>query len=878
MILPVLAFLMATTPTPISIFDPQKMEPPLLRSSIPAPALRPGEYSKIVNARLSGRLIQVRNGSAKLTTSIPANATLRGAFLGKLNGTKFWILALAVSGATRIYKVDTGTFAFTEITSTAGWFGDTTGTTRFTSATDDVAFTVVRAPASSFYGDRDILVCSNGVEAPRLFDSLQSANFQLSIHQAITPPTTGGTYRQLATLGAFFPVSGVTRPVYTNSTAHFTLADLGSTPRNAIVLTADTSVATSATAMAKFAAPIAFSGRQMCLLVDCINQAQFLQGMKVEYAPDVAGSPGTWQQAYDPTSANLWQRDYRISAQTGTRALIAFPLDAIKSGATRAAQYVRFTWVGSAPPTATIQMTVLVIASSGDIPGGSHFGFSYEDHYGHVESPGYVSPSSSQEDISNLGGPIGYGAIPEFQGIYYDYRVSLPSDAAAGPVQGGLNGIPSSVNIYLQRPGDSDYFYFLALQLFTPGTFASPFVGNGWAASYVDPVIDYNTATHTRTFGMTSLDPSRKLPDTEALPIPIGKVTADINQRLFVGNTFDGTNYARGDVWVSEDANPFRFRRALHYRSPGVPDALSATRFTLPGEEIRAFSRMSGHYVDVNSVLIFTDQGLWTISGVDGYSLSRPSLISPTGTASGNSVTTFRTDTYWLDSDRQIRKIAAGNMEILTRETVEDQLRDAVSVASASGAIWKERFHLSFVPLGGSLATSALVWDERRQRFVTDELGEGNVGRFVIDDNGDTRRLLFVTTAGHIYEHDKAGVTADGSTSGVALALKTWDFTAPAEKQIYVGRVGIICDKQNGVSLTINRKYKPTNQTRSSTLDLTTASNPYAEAWSKEPDVPTVDGMGSHCQLEILGTLAGGTTIYKILTQIDERNAAFLSS
>ena len=170
----------------VTILSPQHPARGML--SWPDPASLPeGYWSRLVNLRLDRNNLEVRRPCADLQASYGASpSSVLGAWSGTLNGSTMLLSAQVVSGATRIFK-SADAVTWSEVSQGTGVAYPST---RLTSTAAEVSFAVVR----DTYTSRDVVVVSNGVDSPRVFDPLDtdgtSSNF--TTHAPISPPCARG--------------------------------------------------------------------------------------------------------------------------------------------------------------------------------------------------------------------------------------------------------------------------------------------------------------------------------------------------------------------------------------------------------------------------------------------------------------------------------------------------------------------------------------------------------------------------------------------------------------------------------------------------------------------------------------------------------------
>ncbi|HWD38905.1 MAG TPA: hypothetical protein VG944_08665, partial [Fimbriimonas sp.] len=557
-----------------------------------------------------------------------------------------------------------------------------------------------------------------------------------------------------------------------------------------------------------------------------------------------------------------------------------------------------------------------------------------------TESPGVtVQPatgnSPSFASVGMLPNPLpnqGFGTLlPAYTHIGYEVAVPYFNPLRFQDVNAGVD----TLNVYRQDFGSSDYLYAFSVTLsnWTTGlgivgvTNATPIVvetsvannlqtgqqvtitgnsaANGtWIITRIDSThfsLDTSTASGAVLGGtysawvlvnetdavqyvtdtVTTLElGARYAPSAYNIPIPIGYPMGYANTRLFVG----GTSF----YGVSEQAQPFRFNLILQTDDNGNPITRSGTQITIAGETAASFATPSAAALGSASVFMWTQKNTYAITGIDGYSLSQPSIVAGAGVYAQSATAQYKDLIFFFDDNREIRRFtygssglygyAGGNayslMPTITKRVVDDRTLNIPQsrLPWCSGQATFDRYYFAYTPNGQTVNNRILVYDETLGFWVEDTLSFGAESMAYATFSGG-KVLLLQGSDGNLYTHENTASSTPLScriTSGL-LNRRLWD-------NLFFGRIGIVCDIQTGQTASISRILYPSG-TDSSTMDLSTdavgkvwrfdtrdAGTPYADGGDT---MPGASGLG--CQIDIQLTMVPGTRLYSIVMETEPR-------
>jgi len=509
-----------------------------MRSAVSPAALPAGYFSQLTNLRFDELQLKVRYGAAQLTTAAPVDSSdgsdtpqFRGSFSGSLQGTEVVIAAYQFgTSATLIFSLNTSTYAWTEISSLGT--SSANGNTRMTVGYN-VCFTVVKDQTG-----KEILVCQNGNDQPRIYDP--SLSDPMSIHQAITPPNVTSTQQALLSWPTQIPIwqadrVGVAYENNPGTTGTLIWADTGTADNLAALLTIGTSVASGNYSVFNWevgAPAVNFStARQLIFLVNTTYQ-NLWNNIKITLKNE--GS-GVEQVVYDPSSSTCFNWPIFVTDVDPNNAntyAVAFSLDGLPvTTATTTTTAIWLTWVGTSPPASTQTCTFFLMAASGVIEGGAEYGIAYRNSNSRAESFGQFLTTNTASLQAQAGTPNTGLQIPNSELLYYDCEVSYQVPSAA-QIEAGVD----TLDLYRMDAGELQYTLADSVTI-------STFSGGSWNVTNAGTIQSYDDSTAASAKNLSWL-----MPDAYNLTIPVASSMVASNGRLFVG----GVGAAQADVSISQ--------------------------------------------------------------------------------------------------------------------------------------------------------------------------------------------------------------------------------------------------------------------------------------------------------------------------------------
>lgn len=805
---------------PIHILNPRDVPPLGARPSADPASLPGGVFKKLQGVRCKGNRLTVRDGHNKLVSTVPvAGASYRGGIYIHHDTYAYLLCAFKVSGEIRFYQLDLASNTWSSELSSAS--------TRF-AADAFVDFTVIRYTSTAIALNATVL-CLNGTDSPRIVAAGTYATgswvyFQPTAQnvaqRAVVARAGSGSLKTDSPLDADYTI--------TNSTAHFTLAlTAPSAPEsNHYTLTADTSVAdgdTSTFAIAGTSEPLQIEGEQVWLMVE--SAYDFWDHVKVELytTPNVpAGSP-TYTTVHDPTTAvyTAGTVDEQVYDGTGTAIantkLVAFNCSNIG----RDTSYLflihgfRLTWKGAAPSGAKTAK-IYFMRGSGRIQGTTSLAYTYVDIA--ESAPMFIPTTANTEHyVTNSSGV--QLPLPWTSTLYYSYMPSFYE-----PLLADINAGASSFNLYVKKPGYTDY----ELCSNEPATSAAWSTGS----TFWSPAAAYS---------YLETDPSSVVPESDMLAIPTGLVSLKTNNRMYVGKD--------DNLWISDYGENHRFTARVRFLADGSADPVSGTVNNFGGEVVKVLVPIPTQWNNLASVLCITDKSCWLISGADSESLSKPSLIAKIGTIYPRTVSQYKGDVYFVDSDKQVRALINGQMHDISYGKIDDTIS-----AETIGCGFSGRDHYSFSTLQSGDTTYVNTWrfDPAKGEWTSDRMGSGNHAGIIQIPS----KALGVSETGTVYWLEKSGQTTDDGTA-IPVDIETGDNGYDVFLKAFYSDPGLFTECTAG---TLNVSLTTESDTATGTISITTGGWNYSHSTGG-----TLSNSGRYCRLRFYGTMTAGDKIRAIV-------------
>lgn len=849
-----------------------------MRSSPDPSTLGPGLYSRIENMRTDQGTLRVRDGCSKPIASGPSisgtvASELLGIYSGTLNGASGLFAAFWFGGAinrTAVFRKSGGTWA--EITSSP---------TRF-AVKRAVGFAVVRDDFSAFGSAGDVLVFGNGDEANRVSPGGSNAYiheelpvaawgsataspagwFQLTEDirvQASDAAKLSGSAARRDTAGLevelnFDPAYGIETVTFlfwrANRLGNGLSADGMPLEREVCVaatidqgyrsfwdyltraealIDTDPVVQRTVTS-ATFASPVVVTtatshgfasgdwvrlsqiggnaGANGVFTITVLSATTFSLNGSIGTGSYASGGQVTkleWVSVFDAESGDDSLSQVALASRN-TAVVSNGTMSVIDTG-----RYVgRSGWCGIrfsvnlAFPATTRTVTIPFVGTSGALDGRCGFAVAYYDHLSRAEGVAWEATKGNTRNLAMTGATAGaqFSWEPGDQ-FHTSYSLAVPGTTA-------LTGSPTYALWYRSDPElaedgttqFSDYFY--------SGHVALPAsVGLGFTPSYA--------RSNTR-------DMSRMAKEVGHRPIPPGALFATANDRLFVAGTS-----SPGSLWVSADRDPFSFRQVPTVTELGQIDARSATYRTFSGQAVTALLRLQGDVLGVDSVLVWTDRGLYRLGAFDAKEVLRAARLGEIGTTQPASVAAYGGTVWFLDTEGQVRRTNGGlASESMTLGKVDDLLTSDSTVATCAVSGFGG-YRLFFRDVASGLNTLCLTWQAITGEWVLDRY-PFSVARVTSHETASGRSLLACTDNGVLYELERIGqVTDDGAA--ITVRVVGPELSDGMWGGLTLGGMGVVMDGGVNTVLTTRRECPYDGTSVEAEIDLSSSALSTAAAW-----------------------------------------------
>lgn len=739
-----------------------------MSSTLDASALGSGLCQLLENLRVTKILPEVRGGTEVIYAAPIGSATYRGSLVSDVFGV---VVAVDVSSAVRVYRYSGGS-----------WSEITTVGTRMTTGNDVTFIVVEEPPVSSGLAPWNVsgtrfLVAQNGVNDPLV---MAEGGSSMTAHTALT---TGepSRYRAVLDYEYFYRIgkedSGRTPNGITNITdSDATKLDgdrlnTGTTEQVLTLAVKAVAGGYDATTLVDFTEAIPWASAKWMHVLFQATSGEFLPYEKHPNVWDnfkIEVYDGTTSATiFDPTSST-YPRPV-IAENLSGNYLAAFLVPSTL--AVNSYDKVRFTYKGGEPESELTLSIYAIMASMGDVPGGTSFAISHFTTNSRAESASVVCTNEDAVNAKSFGAPLIDGMeIPVSPAIGYAYRIIDP--ASGGDYR----------CVYTAAPGQ-DEFYF----------------------STSNAVASTMTVTSAVQYPIVA-------PGGLHQPMPKASVASAVGARVLLSG-----GSAKG-LWFSALSFPFRFRPTLEYLD-GNPVLGGAGTVVFQGETVAAIEPLAGAFASNESALVWTAQALYRLDGSDSFQLSRPRKVAPFGTLSPKSVAMHNGSAFWLDSERQVRSYGA-TFESPSMQLIESDLAAIPDsrIGNVVGTVHKDAYYLGLTMSGGSTNLYVFVWDMRVRgwsRFTVPTGISGGAVRLQTGTFSGSRKLCAWSNTGAIYEYDKPGVTDLGSD--IAITFTTKEYTAGYFDSILMKRVGVACSTGSG-NLTLTRLTRAGTATPTATL------------------------------------------------------------
>lgn len=568
-----------------------------------------------------------------------------------------------------------------------------------------------------------------------------------------------------------------------------------------------------------------------------------------------AGSGGKaqkqdWISVYDSETADdtLSFAELTPSASSADPAVMAAFLTGEHEGRTGWAG-IRFTSAGVVPPDESQVFHILFLGTSGQLDGRAAFAVSYFNDSSKAEGVAEACTRTSGSTLGSFGGSTRSQAYKwEPSGFRTSYRITFPGSQQ-------LTGNPRYALIYRSDPflADDDSVLFSDYFLSGPEAHKSlpEFPGS-------NVVTDWITKNEN--------DVTRRAKEVGTLGVPTGHLMTGVNDRLYVAGTASPS-----ELWISADKDPFSFRKVPAVDDDGNQNPLSATFRTFAGEKVTAMLRMQGDLLGVDTLLLWTDRGLYRLGGFDSRTLGQAARLSEKGTRNAATVAPYDGTVWYLDTEGQARRTNGGLAATAPSEQrVDDMLRTA-DLSQAGAAAGFGAFRLTFRPAGEETLNHCLVWQERTQEWVLDRFPFEIAGLVMHEEDG--KRLLFACEPdGKLWELERPGQTTENGAT-IPIRMDGPELSDGLWQPLAFGSIGLVSDRWVDTTLQTGRFIPFDDSTTEGTLNLSTESLNSRSAWRWDTAENGVPGTGIcfSCVPFLQGSLPGGKRIRAMVIQATPR-------
>lgn len=774
-------------------------------SALDKRAIPEGAFATVDNWLYKKGVLEARGPIKLKTTTGLVTGTYKGSFTGSLCGTLMEFVAIRSSSITKVYKADYGAdTAFTEITHTAGQYPDT----QF-SADGNVCFAIVRDPSDSdlapFQNTSgwDLLVFSNGTESVCYNPAVGAFSASSNLIQKAWSPGIGG-YKQYACFPDFFSlvVSNVTMA---QSDADVTIDDNHAHPTTGGLspyMAFTSAVETDGTDFGEIrlsSGDTIASGTDVVIVYDTVAFADPWSCLKIELYNGSA-----YKTLYDPTTDD----GPVIVDATKSFLQAAFSVDPVDVPNV-SYNRIKFSWVAAHAPATSAEIYFMAIMGGGTMTGGWSLGGSNYVPSTRTDSIGIVASDKDGRNIMLMGCQDARNDIP----VIVDEKTHYAYDFEyAQPAQAELDKGLSYLCIYGAPAGVE------TLRLVAVKALASYVAPNwvGTATSGTRNTVRVNTPT---------INGARPMPDGLNEPIPPCSSMVSASGRLFCGGFISanasGTSF-NNDVYFSDQDNAFRMRGLVGTNADGSVNEDSGGRMMFHGEKVVWLTSTATGFQEIDTVLVFSDGSLYSASGRDATSLSRPRRLGYHGTNSPWSVSAYRNTVYWVDQDKQVMKMTNNVIEPIGKFRIDD-LTKAIPDAylgNVCGVVYRDVYHVGFTNATAnnkvlSYDTFLDVWTGGSTNYST------TYGRFF----GWGDELRFWAQDGTLLEYDSATGTTDHSSTAIVATIVTKELSATLVAKYEYKNPYVIIESDSGKSLTLSITGRQYGQTKSGTVSLTSSNN-----------------------------------------------------
>lgn len=789
----------------------------------PAMTLKPGEFADLTNFRCRDGALEVRPATATWTfTGLPSTPEFCASWSGTWFGATYVVLAIKNGTAVDIYDSPDG-LAFTKrsgVAADTGIFPNTSLTYASWEA-NNITF----VPISDQFGQQGVLI-SDGLDTVLWCPALSTLRVRevtaFTGEQPKDCSMTGAPNflwdgASLATISG----SGSATFAYTEPAGVQVAVASPQTNGNQLEFTFTNTI------------NVTLGSQLFLLMAQSDVTCTIFESCKVEVYNGTS-----YFTVYDPTgtdnndpSVEVLADDYGIGSQS---VLYTWGLTNSLNTLTGSLSRIRFTYYGTTDKyaAATLQVLAAGVGTLG-IAGTPDYGVSYYSSYNFCESAFTVLDSARATGVQTA--MLGTAGTK-----YFSFPISdvLRLAWTVKPIPTVSPSIYNGINLYRRDPGSTIYLY-CASEGIADWTGHAGIPADTWVAVGDGAVLD--------NVDETGLNP--EIPAPSAYNETISGFTCGVvaNDRAILGSS---TGYR-----FSEFKCPLRFSQVID------PDNFdrSSGGFNFPSEVAKAIVVFPTSSM-VQQVGIFTDQSLYSISGLDAYALLRPGLVSRYGTKSGKSVAVRRGDTFILDDALHITQFPASQATRNRSMDVKNILEGipTARVPFVNAAVFGERYYLFYTQSGRTVNDYSFVLDLMTGTIAREFYGNGKGVVTTFQFEG-----AFV---GCISDGTAIQFEASPTGSVAGCSVLTREITAQFDTWMAGRQVFYTSDSASTPDAVWNNY--PAGDTVTSSISLD------SDASDVRTNRYTALGKGirgKSVQLGLSGTMIGGTQIYSWQVETEDR-------
>lgn len=506
---------------------------------------------------------------------------------------------------------------------------------------------------------------------------------------------------------------------------------------------------------------------------------------------------------------------------------------------------VRFTANGEEPDGGGT-FAFYIIATSGQMDGRALFAVSYFNSGSRSEGVALEATSGSGKSLQSFGGRAAGGQYRWEPSLFRtSYLIEFPGSD-------DLAGTPNYALIYRSDPYISqdgatlftEYFYSGHKTLPT----SEPLGGND---KYVVSTADD--------------DITRVAQNAGAMVTPSGNLFCSVNDRLFVSGTSNPS-----ELWVSGDRRPFVFRQVPTTDDSGNQSPTSATYRTFAGESVTALRRIQGDILGVDSILLWTNRGLYRLGGYDSRTILQAASLSEKGTLRAQTVCLYDGMVLYLDTEGQIRMSNGGlASQPMSLNRIDDQLSSGV-LSGACAVAGFYHYRMFFQEEGASSVRVAATWQQATGEWVLDRY-PFDIGQVCLHDVSPSAIMYAAEPNGKLWRLEVPKQETEGG-SKIPVRMDGPELSEGLWSPMVFKAMGIVMDGNVDATITTTRTVPLSGSTYTGTIDLSVSALTTASAWRYDTLRSGTEKCFS-CIPKIEGALPGGRRIRALVVNATATNA-----